>query len=519
MTVKADTTRSGRAVLPVVLAALALVVAAVPALNVALPGLARDTGATQSQLQWIVDAYALVFAALLLPAGALGDRYGRKPVLVTGLTVFALASGVASAVHQPKELIALRAVMGLGAALIMPTTLSIVTTHFQADKQNRAVGAWVGIAGAGAILGLITSGLLLEEWSWRSVFVLNLITAGVTAAAAQAAVPNSRDASPPAIDYLGAALLTAALTGIVYGAIEGPDQGWTGTRTVTAFCVGAVALAAFIGWGLRARNPLLDPRLFLKRGFAAGVLSLSSQFFVFFGFVFIVMQYFQLVLKYSTLSAGFALLPMGLVIGGLSRRAPGLLEHVGQRRMASGGLLFMAVGAAVLSRLGTSSSYWLVLAGILPLGVGMALATAPATTGIVRSVSREKQGVASAVNDASREVGGTLGIAVLGSVLNAAYRSAVTSATPPSAPPALAHAAHQSLGAALALSARIGAPGRALAAAAQQGFVDGFRNALLVSAVVLAVAAAVLAVLSPGRGTKDAGHDTEAPELLGAVRR
>jgi len=524
------TTGAARAVLPVVLAALALVVAAVPALNVALPDVAAGTGATQSELQWIVDAYALAFAGLLLPAGALGDRYGRKPLLVLGLVVFSVGSAAGALCVLPGPLIAARAVMGVGAAMVMPTTLSIITTSFPVQQRARAVGAWIGVAGAGAILGLLTSGLLLERFGWSSVFWLNALLASGVALTALRHVPNSRDTAPPAVDYAGGMLITAALTGVVFGAIEGPELGWFDPLTLIAFGVGASASALWVLWSLHTSSPLLDPRLFLRPQFTAGVLSIGAQFFVFFGLVFLVMQYVQLVLGYSPLQAGLALLPMAVTLGGLSRNAPRLAQHLTRRVMSVTGVLLIAAGVLVLSLLDRSSPYWLLLTGILPVGAGMALSTVPATTGIVAALPASKQGVASAVNDAAREVGGTLGIAVLGSVLNAAYRSGWSDTVSPG-PGVQVRAMQDSLPAALAIARRLGEPGAALARAAQDSFAHGMALALLVSAILLLLVALALgslhrvdssraAVRRPGRRHQAPAPAHRAPpEALPAAAR
>ena len=450
-------------VLPIVLLALALVVAAVPALNVALPSLTASTGTSMSQLQWVVDAYALVFAGLLLPAGALGDRYGRKPVLVAGLLVFSAGAGLSALSSSPQALIGLRGLMGVGAALVMPTTLSIITTSFPKEQRGKAVGAWIGVAGAGAVLGLLTSGTLLEIWEWQSVFWFSAVVGLVVAVLAVRLIPNSREENTPRVDYVGGLLSVVTLAGVVFGAIEGPERGWSDPVTLGAFAVGVVGLAAWVWWGLKATDPILDPRLFARRGFTTGVVSIALQFFVFFGFIFLVIQYVQLVLGYSALQAGLALVPMAMVLGGLSRRVPHLAARVSRRPLAVAGLGFMGVGMCVLSQLGADSSYWLLLAGIVPVGAGMALATAPATTDVVSAVPGNKQGVASAVNDAAREVGGTLGIAILGSLLNQRYRTGVSESAPADAPSGLVDAARESLAAALGVADRLGERGTSLA--------------------------------------------------------
>src|SRR5262245_32024500 len=271
--------RQRGAVLRVMCLALMMVVAGVASLNVALPGIARDTGASQTQLQWIVDAYALVFAALLLPAGAIGDRFGRKPLLAAGLALFGGVSFAALFVDSPETLIGLRALMGVAAALIMPVTLSVITTIFPPEERGKAVGTWVGVAAGGGVIGLFASGLLLEWLSWPSIFVLNVVLASLALAGTLAIVPATRESRPPRLDPLGTLISVSALAALVYGIIEGPERGWTDTATAAALAAGVLGLVAFVVWELRRSEPMLDPRNFARRGFGAGSASISVQFF------------------------------------------------------------------------------------------------------------------------------------------------------------------------------------------------------------------------------------------------
>ena len=451
-----------RHVLVMMCFALATVVSAVSSLNVALPDLARETGATPTQLQWIVDAYALVFAGLLLPAGAIGDRFGRRRVLLTGLAIFGAGAAVAMTIDDPGTLIAIRAFMGLGAALIMPTTLSIITSTFPAGERDRAVGAWAGVAGGSALLGLLVSGSLLEIASWPSVFGLSVALAAIAFVGSLRVVPARAVNQPQTLDPVGGVLSALALSALVWAFIEAPQHGWGASLVVGGFVAAVVLGTAFVAWELRRREPMLDPRLFRLPGFSAGSLSIFVQFFAMFGVIFVLLQFLQLVLGYSPLEAGAALAPMAIVMISVAPRVPRLVERVGVRPVGPTGLALMAVGLVVISTMDAGSSYWHLLAGGLVLGLGMALAATPATTAIVESLPDEKQGIASAVNDASREVGGALGIAVLGSVL----------------------------------ADHVGKLGPGMNATS---FVDGFSAALLVGAGVLAAGALIVAARAPGR--------------------
>jgi EmrB/QacA subfamily drug resistance transporter len=490
-------TRRRGAVLRVMCLALMMVVASVASLNVALPEIARDTGASQTQLQWIVDAYAIVFAALLLPAGAIGDRFGRKPLLAAGLALFGAVSFAALFVHSPGPLIAIRAGLGVAAALIMPVTLSVITTVFPPDERGKAVGTWVGVAAGGGVIGLLSSGILLHFFSWPSIFALNVVLAALALSGTLAVVPATREARPPRLDPIGTLVSVLSLAAVVFGTIEGPEHGWTSPLTLTTLLGGLAGIGFFVIWELRRDEPMLDPRNFLRRGFGAGSLSISVQFFAAFGFLFLALPYLQLVLGYSPLRAAASLLPMAVVVIPLSRFAPKIAAHIGVRVTGPIGLGLMATGFVIFAtQLGSGSSYWQFLAGLLPFGAGMALSGAPATTAIVASMPREKQGVASAINDVSRELGGALGIAVLGSILNTAYRTGIAQHST-NLPAQLAAKAQGSLGAAQAIGHRLGSDD--LVTQANSAFAHGVTLALLAGATALIGGAVFVALRAPGQ--------------------
>lgn len=484
-------------VLWILCGSLVLVVVSVSSLNVAIPTIQRSLDVTGSELQWIIDAYALLFAGMLLPAGAIGDRYGRRGALVAGLTLFALTSLGGMLSDTAAELIFRRGLMGVGAAFIMPATLSIVATVFPPDERARAIGIWAGFAGAGGVIGLISSGLLLESFGWTSVFLVNLPIVALMLIAVVRVVPTSRDENATPLDPVGAVLSMFGLLSLVYGIIEGPEVGWTSTQTVGAFALATFLLTAFVVWELRAAYPLLDPRLFAKPEFSLGSLAITVAFFGIFGMFFVITQYFQFVQGHTALGAGVRILPYGLVLLVVSPRAATLAERFGERAVITTGMVIAAVGFALLSLSRPDTAYGFVGAALVLVACGTGLLMPPATAAIVASLPPSKAGVGSAVNDTTREVGGAIGIAIVGALVSVGYRESLAESLA-SLDPTLAELGHDSIGAMLAATANL-APELAQPAVdvAVNAFSDGVRLAMVVAAGVLVATAAVVSTMYP----------------------
>src|SRR5487761_1308468 len=386
--------------------------------NVALPALTRELHATTTQLQWVVDAYNLVFAALLLTFGSLSDRFGRKGMLLAGLAVVGAASLAGGFTTTAAELIAARAVMGLGAAMTFPATLSLISTVFTERRERaRAIGLWGAIAGVAIAMGPIVGGWLLEHFSWTSIFIAMAPVAAVAVIGVVLAVPASKDPDAAAPDMAGLLLSSATMALLVFTIIEAPAYGWGAGRSLAGFAASAVLLAAFIVREQRADHPMLDVRLFRNMRFSAASGAVTVSFFTLFGFIFLITQYFQFVRGYGPLSTGVHLLPVALSVGAGS-----------------------VAGTQLAVRFGTKL--------IVTIGLGMGLTSAPATESIMGAISRRKAGVGSAVNDSTRLIGGTLGVAVIGSVYASVYGSRLTATMPAHVPGPVASIAHQSVGAA-----------------------------------------------------------------------
>ena len=494
----ATLSKSGRRwLLTVASLAVLLVISSMVALNAALPDIALETAATQTQLTWVVDGYTLVLACLLLPAGALGDRYGRRGALLLGLAIFGAASVAPVLLDSPIQIIVARVVAGVGAAFIMPATLSLLTAAFPKSERNKPVGIWAGVASSGAIVGFMGTGVLLHFFSWRSIFYAFAI-ACVLLFVCTLTIRTSRDETAAPLDWLGAAAIGGAVAVFVFGVIEAPIRGWSHPLVWGCMVLGVVLAAVFAVVELARKHPLLDVRLFARPDFATGAVGITFLFFANFGFFFVVMQYMQLLLGYSALQTAFALAPLALPIMVLGATMHLYLPKVGLRVAVSAGLFLLSAGLFWMRFLTADAAYLDLVPPMLVAAAGIGLCVAPTTSAIMNAVPTEKQGVASAVNDATREVGAAVGIAVAGSVLAAQYGAALTSGLA-AFPEQVRTAASDSLANALEVAAQLGPQGAVLADVATRAFMDAMSLSLLVLSIALAVAAAFTALWAPGR--------------------
>jgi EmrB/QacA subfamily drug resistance transporter len=488
-------------VLGVMCLSLLLIVMDNTIVNVALPTLQRDLDASTTQLQWVVDAYILVFAGLLLTMGSLGDRFGRRGALAIGLAIMGTGSILSAFANDADQLIATRALMGVGGAMIMPATLSIITNVFTERRERaQAIAIWAATAGAAVAIGPVTGGWLLEHFWWGSVFLVNVPVVVVALVLGQLFVPTSRDPAAPPIDVPGALLSIAGLVVLVWAIIEGPG-GWTDPEILGAFALAAVLLGAFILWERWTRFPMLDVSFFRNPRFSAASAAIMLTFFAMFGSLFLLTQFLQSILGYTPLEAGIRLLPMAGVMIVISPLSAKVVERIGSKIVVASGLSIAAIGLIIASRLTAGASYPEVLASLVVLAAGMALVMPPATESIMGSLPPAKAGVGSAVNDTTRQVGGALGVAVLGSVMSSTYGPRVSDAIsglPLSSEQATA--IHDQIGAAIRAAGEIGgAPGRALADVASRGFADGMSTAFIIGAAALALGAVIVALFLPAR--------------------
>ena len=485
------------AILATMCLSLVLIVATVSSVNVAIPSLSKSSlRPTDTQVLWIIDAYALVFAALLLPAGAIGDRFGRKGALLTGLVIFASASLASAFMGHATALIACRAIMGIGAALIMPSTLSLLQSAFPRRERAKAIAVWAGFAGAGAAIGPLIGGILLAHFWYGSVLFVSVPIAAIACVASSILAPSSREATAHRLDLFGALLSIVGFASLLTAIIEGPERGWGSGIVVGGFVLAAAALTGFVLHERRTAEPMLELSFFSRPRFAMGSLGISVTFFAMFAMFFVLTQYLQYVKGYTPLTAGLAALPSAVTMIIVSPRAPRVVNRLGLGRAVPGGMVVLAVGLVLLSLAGRGTPYIWVAGCLVMTATGMGTVMPSLSAGILASVPMNKAGVGSAVNDTTREVGGAIGLAVVGSVVNSIYRHQVAGALT-ELPPELAEIARRNVGKAFQAVGMLGQqdPQAAgvLAGEVRQAFVDGMHTGLRVGAVVVLVGAVVLA--------------------------
>ncbi|MFC4492988.1 MFS transporter [Streptomyces ovatisporus] len=509
------------AVLAVLMLSLLIVVLDNSILNVAMKTVAQPApvglGATQSELEWAVNSYTLVFAGLLFTAGLLGDRWGRRRVLLFGLVVFGLGSVCAALSDSPGQLVAFRALMGFGGAFVMPSTLAILMNVFERDEQPKAIGIWAGGVGLAIAIGPITGGLLLEHFWWGSVFLVNVPIVVVALAAMVLLVPDSRDPAPGRTDPFGVLLSIAGLVLLVYGIIKGGQLADFTDAEVLLTMGGAVAvLTGFVLHERRSAHPALDVGYFRNPSFSAAVAAIALVFFALMGVTFFAVFYMQSVRGFSALEAGLLMLPLALAQLVFAPRARLVVERFGAKAVCTSGMLLVAAGMAAFLFFGRTTPVWALEVVFFVQGTAMAHIMPPATVSIMQSLPREKAGSGSAVNNTFRQVGGAMGVAVLGSVLSARYREGVEgelAALP--LPEGVRHAAGESIEGTLALASRMGPAGRALVDPAKDAFVDAMHVAAAGSAAVALLGAVVVAVWLPGK-PRAQGESSRPPQTEAA---
>jgi EmrB/QacA subfamily drug resistance transporter len=471
-------------------------------INVALPSLTRELGAGTRDLQWIVDGYNLAFAALVLAAGSLGDRYGRRPALLVGLLGFAAASGLGALCTSPGELIAARVLMGTFAALIFPTTLSVITNTFtERAARAKAVGIWGAVTGLGVAVGPVTGGLLLTDFSWPSVFVGLIPVALLAAFAVWRLVPESRDPNTPPVDKPGLLSASVAVGALVYTIIEAPGWGWGSAPTLVGFAIAVLAGLIFVAVERRAQHPMLDVSLFAERAFSAASGAVTVAFFALFGFIFLITQYMQFVRGYGPLSTGARILPVAISIGASSVLGANLAARLGTRAIVATGLTLLGGSFLWISQSTTTMPYGVIAMQMVMMGVGLGLTTAPATESILSVLPPAKAGVGSAINDATREAGGTLGVAIIGSVYTSLYASQLLHGAAAHLPAQVLQTVKGSVGAGYAVAGHVPAAlHAAVLHSVTSSFMTGLHAGCFVAAGVCALGALGAGFL-PGRAS------------------
>ncbi len=500
------------AILGVLCLSLLIVMVGNTSLNVALPTLSRELSATNAQLQWLVDAYSLVFAGFLFMAGAIGDRFGRKGILQGGLLLFAAAVAYAAfGVETANQLIVARAAMGLAGAMIMPATLSILTNVFPPKERAKAVALWAGVSGGGTAIGPLLSGFVLEHYSWHSVFLLNLPLIFAALVAGAILIPRTADPGHTKLDIPGSLLSVIGLVAIVYAIIEAPVHGWLTLETVGVASFGLAIMGVFVWWQLRAKHPMLDVRLFKKPAFGVSSLVLILVFFSLMGMFFNMSQLLQLVYGYEPIEAAVRMLPMSFAIVFASIASPRLVARFGKRKVVASGMLIVAMGVALLSTLTAQPDYIRLVVSMLIAAFGMGLSMSPTTDLLMSAVPRSRAGMGSAMNDTTRELGGSLGVAILGSLLASRYASEIAGVTV-NLPAAARAVAESSLAGAMGVAAQLPAStGAVLTNAAKVAWMSGFKFSLVTGAILIALSALIAFLWLPDRSDD---HDVIQEEGL-----
>nr|WP_236070724.1 MFS transporter [Streptomyces polyasparticus] len=476
------------------------VIASVSGLNVAQPDLAVEFGASQSTILWIINLYTLSLAALLLPLGALGDRIGRKPMLVAGLVLFGAANVAGGLAPSAEVMLGARLLSGVGAAMIMPITLAVITSTFPEEERGRAIGVWTGVAGGGGILGMFLSAALVDVANWRLLFVLPVVLVLVALVMTLRSVPDSREISGHSYDTTGALASVVAVVGLICFLQEGPERGWGEPLTLLSLAVGGLAGVFFVLWELRRRDAaLLDVRLFRERGLAGGSLTLLAVFGVQAGIFVVLFPFLQAVLGWSGLLSTAALMPMAVLMMLTSGLAPKLAERVGPKATMATGIALSGAGLGLMAAVvSVDGGYLSLLPGMLVMGTGMGLSMTPSTEAITGSLPQERQGVASALNDVTREFGTALGIALLGALLSAGYRDAITPRLD-GIPETAAAPAREGVATALDAAHTAGPHAAALSHAARESFVAGWQQAMWAGVLAMAALLAYVMFRGPSR--------------------
>ncbi|MFB7558052.1 MFS transporter [Streptomyces brevispora] len=491
------------AILVVLMFSLLIVVLDNSILNVAVKTIASPAptglGATQSELEWSINSYTLVFAGLLFTAGLLGDRIGRKKVLLLGIVLFGIGSAFAAMSGSPGELIAWRAVMGFGAAFVMPATLAVLMNVFERDEQPKAIGIWAGSVGLGIAIGPITGGLLLEHFWWGSIFLVNVPVVVIALIAMLVLVPDSRDPKPGRLDPIGVVLSIIGLVLLVYGIIRGGELAdFTDVSVLAPVIGGLVVLVVFVLHEKRSSSPAIDVTYFRKPAFSAAVAAIALVFFALMGVTFFSAFYMQSVRGWSALQSGLLILPLAIAQLVFAPRARLVVARFGVRAVCTAGMLMVAVGLAAFALFDADTPVWLMCLIFFVQGTGMAHVMPPVTVAVMQALPREKAGSGSAVNNTFRQVGGALGIAVLGSVLSAVYRGDIEGHLG-AVPAAARDVAAESIEATLGVAEKMGPAGTPLVAAAYDAFLNAMHVTAISSAFVALLGAIVVALFLPGR--------------------